>query len=127
MPDIQSLISRVEAAMGPDRELDEAIFSALGWSPVPNPTNAMGLLGRWQREGAMTGHEGAPRYTAYLDAALRLLPDGHFWALTMRGENRGGFSACCQCDGPLTWIDAATPALALCAAALRSRAQQGEG
>lgn len=65
---------------------------------------------------------------AWLDAALTLVPDGAFWSITMRGENRGGFHACCQLQGDLDWREAATAPLAICAASLRARAlAAGEG
>ena len=45
----------------------------------------------------------------------------------MRGVVRGGFSATCQPEGnALVWHDAATPALALTAAALRAIAAKDQ-
>lgn len=54
---------------------------------------------------------------AYTDAALLLVPDGCKWAVTSRN------SACCNPDhiAPLDWVFAATPALAIAAAALRAK------
>ncbi len=71
------LSERVERAEGPSRELDEAFALALGWSQVENPTKAMGLMGRWRdANGEMTDHFGVPRFTASLDAAMTLVPEG---------------------------------------------------
>lgn len=137
MPSLNELIEKIEAAGEGSRELDAGIFSALGWSPVPNPHNAMGLLNRWQREGAMTGHEGPPMYSTSLDAAQRLLPD------LLPGQ--GGWRVECHTDlvrkfHADVWVhlhaepgdrwfkgsSKATAALALCAAALKARAQTQE-
>ena len=69
----------------------------------------------------------APRpFLHSLDAAMTLVPEGCFYGFLMDGDG-GGFIACCQFAGPdqappeLLWIKAATPALALTAAALRAR------
>jgi hypothetical protein len=61
---------------------------------------------------------------AYESAAMKLLPKGCFWAITMRGVKRGGYHACCQLSGDLDWREAKTPALALLAAICRA---MGEG
>lgn len=61
-------------------------------------------------------------FTSSLDAAMTLKPDDHYWSLVMKGDETGGFTACCQREGQMVWHDAATPALALCAAFLRARA-----
>lgn len=109
---MNDLIERIEAASGPDRALDHEIYEYLG-SPVVRMVSATTYgtdLVNW-----------APFYTASVDAALTLVPEGHFWALNMAGDE-SGFDAMCQADGPVTWTRAATPALALCAAALKSRA-----
>lgn len=132
------LAERVEKVSGPDRDVEEDIARALGWSPVPNPTHAGGLVGRWyDSNGKMSGMEGPPLFTRSLDAAMTLVPEGclatvrHLWG----GSERCGYAIVhtyCddaeECDGKLHLDDyvslAATPALALCAAALRARAQQ---
>ena len=101
MSDIADLIARVEAAQGPDRELDAEI-------------HALGLT--------VDSRLVIPRaYTASLDAAAALVPDGGDWS-RHRGVN-GQMTM--QVWGPdAMWpglSQAATPALALCAAALRAR------
>lgn len=95
---MNDLITRLERAEGPDRELDWAIHIRDG------------LLG----VGMYGDH---PRYTASIDAALTLVPEGWKWAVTSRN------SACCheQHVAPLNWAYAPTPALALCIAALRAQ------
>lgn len=61
---------------------------------------------------------------AFLSTAEMLVPEGHFWSVTVRSERRGGFSACCVHSGPLEWSTAATPALALTASCLKAMAME---
>lgn len=60
-------------------------------------------------------------YTASLDAAMTLVPEGWFWTGGRDREGRGAMAVVSQ-DDCLVPAVAATPALALCAAALRARA-----
>ena len=73
---------------------------------------AMGDIGR------------VPVYTRSIDAAVTLVPEPGKWSITAAS---GGHweAAVWLVDGTnLDWIKAATPALALCAAALKARAQE---
>lgn len=113
--ELNALADEVAALDGPSREMDariEALF-----------TNERGLrpLAFFQQELAIGKRRPLP-FTASLDAAMTLAPDSAFWSITMRGENRGGFDACCQIEGPMVWHTGATPAIALTAAALRAHA-----
>ena len=123
MDDLNTLAGRVEAATGPDRELDAAIANAVGAE-------------HGQKSGWSNGENGdyfvidecAPRYTASIDAALTLVPDG--WSV-LSAWNPTGRCKCDLSDGPMdgqnrTWIGSEpcpTPALALTAAALRAGAK----
>lgn len=122
---LANLVERIENAIGSDRALDEAIATALGWRPVPNPTFAGGLCGRWyDADGKMTSHFGVPRYTASLDDAMGLVMLGAKLAYQNFGD----------VDGRHMWLvspnerfaSAATAPLALCATALRAREQEGD-
>lgn len=95
---MNDLITRLESADGPDRELDAMIQHRI--------TSGVGC-------GAA---QDAPRYTASIDAALTLVPDGWDWELYPRE------AALIHPDlpGADVFADAATPALALCIAALRA-------
>jgi len=97
---MQSLSDRVAALSGPDREVDAEIMRVV-----------------------KTAKFVAPCYTASLDHAMTLVPEGFDrWAVTARNS-----AVCARSDGVeyqvrlLDWVFAATPALALCAAALRAR------
>jgi hypothetical protein len=120
-----ALAERCEAAAGPDYQMGLAIAEAAGYRPVPNPTSAGGLVGRWyDPDGCMTTHEGPPLFTASVDAALTLVPKG--WSKRQYGTD--GFSDS-PCYATLTYdalrfARAKTEPLAICAAALRARAAQ---
>ena len=90
-----TLAERCEQAAGPDAGLDLAIWTSLldtpGFRPPPSP---------WRTD-----------YTASLDAAVTLVPEGCGWMVMGNAAKVKRWPS-----------RAATPALALCAAALRARA-----
>ncbi len=112
MSKLLELADRVEALSGPDREVDCLIADAV-LGPVRKPY--------------VRGH--CEKYTASLDAAMSLVPDGCTWGLTtsqrqgtlaeVYREDANGLTYGRQPSGR-----AALPAPALCAAALRARASQ---
>ena len=153
MTDIATLIARLAAATGPDREIDLAIALALepegeiakitqdrrGFDGKPGM--AWQIVGqsvcfeKFTADGRCTYNGGRPlpAYTRSLDDALTLLPAGTWWLM---GAGQ------CRPDEPLygaavqraVWLDdgpdplgegehAANPALALCLACLRARAE----
>lgn len=125
---LEELARRCETATGPDRELDEAIASAFGWKPWPRYGDD-----RWQNPANLMVEVLRP-YTASLDTALTLVPEG--WHLQLADWSEpvltkfGPWQAILSPPGIRTGLDglgtrcehAATPSLALCAAALRTRA-----
>jgi hypothetical protein len=133
------LAERCEAAVGPDRELDADIcIAALGWSEIPSEEgdwrSLKGPSGRINvtRNGSNGGFAGdkLPKFTASLDAAMTLVPEG--WAIQsvrsadgMHGGANLYFFADSSSNEPTSRAagNGKTPALALCAAALRSHAQ----
>ena len=123
---MRELIARLEAATGPDRELDAAIAVQVGINPD------------YQGDGRY----GCPKFSASLDAALTLVPEGWEWSISGSGT-----AAICSC-----WNDdyaevfpstdrkqprhtpmerwhpkTATPALALCIAALKAKKDSPNG
>lgn len=128
---IASIIERVEAATGPDRDVDAAI------APIPGlrVVDEGHPLGRccYDENGRLAA---LPRYTASLDAAMTLVPEGAGRMIETQQLNRPtksgawarvritqvcGFTVGDEGHG-------ATLPLALCAAALRCRAAlQNEG
>jgi hypothetical protein len=151
-----ALAERCEKATGPDRELDAEIAVAIEYE-LPNPMGECrahlrvphlsdeceaGTYWLVQRSGMSL--QTAPRYTASLDAAIELVPEGWDWLVRNDVEERGSFANVSRpnkqhiidtwdeerrcfyagnTDG-CNYAQAATPALALTAAALRARAAQ---
>lgn len=117
------LIAALEKATGPDRELDAAIALALGW------TKHVRVWGyAWTRaDGSDATWNGLPAYTASIDAAVSLVPDGwcpligqnvhhrHWSCLVQRVTDSGDIES--------RHDSAATPAIALCIAALKASAE----
>lgn len=114
--ELVKLAARCEAASGPDRELDREIAISVGhpWDYVAD----------W----GLRGHERptAFPYTASIDAAMTLVPE-ECWEVGVRATLGGkGFAYISapraeKNAGHIHYgANAATPALALCAAALRA-------
>ena len=100
-----ALAERCEQAAKPDRELDFAIAAGVDWPDSPH------------------SHQHARRYTASLDAAVTLVPEGHEWLR----KNPESMTVYRVPDDLKEWAQhiygrGNTTSLALCAAALRARA-----
>ena len=117
MTDLSELIARIEAASGPDRELDFWISVRVEGTRY---TDA-----ELQADIDLVGIEGMHipfAYTASIDAALTLVPEGYFPTIDFVAcrcwiRDAQGFDMPHGC----AYGCGATPALALCAAALRAR------
>jgi len=131
--EVLALADRAEKATGPDRELDADISRALGWFQKPvtmryaNP-DAVVTEHYWTFEGDSRGawSTTAPHlFTASLDAAMTLVPEG--WQVEMVIRDEGAAAQLFDTiRGPSEpWIRkmSATPALALTAACLRALAE----
>jgi len=133
------LADRCEAAIGPDRELDAEIVAALRMFPknvgfvwkadLKANCPQVGAVECCTRLGTGGPWFKAKPVTASIEAALSLLVPATLWAIGSMED--GPFARLCwpQPDGGYGggYIEtaAATPALALCAAALRARAAEG--
>lgn len=115
------LSDRVERLEGPDREIDGLIMQAL--NPERDFHEFEDCLGMRDLEDGMAFEMPKP-YTASLDAAMSLLPEGCTWNLSV---GRVAIVQVTDCTGgptvapPDFEATAATPAIALCAAALKAR------
>lgn len=129
--DIADLIAKLEVATGPDRMLDEAIAIAAFPDLAVMPRTD---IGGWVHPSY--GRIAPPSYyTSSIDAALTLVPEGAVWHVMTDygGLNRAKIgppgnpraSVYVDADRP-TFVqeDGATPALALCIAALKAHANQ---
>lgn len=158
MTDLMELASRVEAGEGPDRELDAAIGVAVAgyFLGEPRYPGAERRYGYVDKEGCRVepGNGAAdrliPPYTASLDAAMTLVPEG--WAIdkiSMWPASPEGASNATEPQSSVSMVGtslerygrrmvwgysgkegraeatSSTPARALTAAALRARAHQG--
>ena len=146
MSDIASLIARLEAATGPSRKLDGDIAATLRIPLLGAPdwlvnwdgdfgADAKGQVACLHSDGRRGVNWSPPYLTSLIDDALRLVPEGHRWLIDRRpmaAQRTDGYRAQVyreahayasdMSDMPTAW--AATPALALCIAALRAKAAQ---
>jgi hypothetical protein len=120
--DLLALAERVEQASGPDRELDAEIAAATGALYGPRHKTYI------ESRTIEYIEESALRYTASLDAAMRLVPEDGFGSLIAGKWPDGSTGFVAVVTKPSrAEAEARTPALALTAAALRTQATQGEG
>lgn len=125
--DLLRLAERVEKLEGPDRRLDFDLWVILtnptGFPALSEPEeNRTSWFDTWKDKG------GFPRYTASLDAAMSLVPEG--WKVCLCVDERPGFANVHKLvggEGPTNIAHASTLALALTAAALRALAAQADG
>lgn len=122
---LTELADRVEALSGPCRTTDALIAEAVGAKHGPD--------GGWCNDDNgdyWTTDECADLYTASMDAAMSLLPEGWFLELEQHSASwTASLASHLWFDDRRETVDggAATPALALTAASLRSIASQVEG
>lgn len=132
--DLEELACRVEGLNGPSREVDAEIAKALD---LPH-----GQKGGWYANDSgdhWVVMECAGRFTASLDAAMTLIPEGERrWSMDRHlngdplfGEYQARIALDLAADDPEELSgqgigDGATPALALTAAALRARTALAE-
>lgn len=117
-----ALAERCEQATGPDRELDADIARLVGWTKVHfSPLDPDFLSGL--QPGKPDYWRAVSEFTASLDAALTLVPEGLKWAC--------GFSQRVPHNAQV-WTSAgfyegecdSNRAIAVCVAALRARAAE---
>jgi len=126
MTDLTELAKRVEAATGPDRELAIKVWLALVADDASRKAYAEGLEisqeeANWRADYMMGGFDPL----SSLDAAMTLVPEGS--AVEIAAPPTASCHAAVFTGEAWHKGFAATPALALAAAALRALATQGEG
>lgn len=117
---MKDLIERLERATGPDSELDEAIALVLGWTHQKMRGDAKPY---WRKPGVTEYYMRSivPAYTASLDAALTLVPEGWMWDVSSSGCAWIMRNDDSICDSQIVIGGVKSPAIALCIAALRAR------
>lgn len=126
------LAERCERATGPDRELDYEIAAAVNlWLAEQAYSRVPGDNGWYSETPFIKGaNKVAPSsdYTASIDAAMTLVPEGLHWVLKSSDPKAvariGGWKTG---NYRIIGADAATRTLALCAAALRARSTDVQG
>jgi hypothetical protein len=121
--DLLDLAEIVERASVPDRRLDFDI-----WSVVTEPTGFPALgepeATRTQWFYTWKDHDGFPRYTESVDAAMTLVPEGIKWKVGWGYSDKGPTLVGWAGVGSPRIYEAASPAAALTAACLRAMAKQ---
>lgn len=123
-----ALADRCEAASGPDRELDCLIMDALerwpdGWVRQESKVWGEGGPVFYHHPGGQPEWRVADSFTASIDAALTLVPEG--WRRDiMDADNSDGLCRLETEDDREIHTRGKTWALALCAAALRAQASE---
>lgn len=144
MSDLTDIIARLEKCTGPDRELDKAVFEAACLEELFAQYKAQSWFCSIDCNsfGFNTGGEppviwcGAlPRYTASIEAALTLVPEGYAWQLRRNVSADGDMIYCnaqvWQFSNPrdeetaIYWSNSheSAPAIALCIAIFKARQQ----
>jgi len=118
-----TLLERLEALTGPCRECDALIGVALGWFKSepnkgwPEKVDYIDIRGGQITYPGSGFDQLVPAYTASIDAAMTLVPEGcDKWAVS--GRNAATVN---ERHAVVQWSYAATPAIALCIAALKVR------
>jgi hypothetical protein len=143
---LADLIERLKQATGPDRELDRMI-AVHPKTPSCGVAKGTELHRVAEAEGCGSLDDNGvfhpifviPRYTESLDAAMTLVPEGWSWHLSGGDLSVGGKPYACIASnelsgGPEPWLEereveeatAATPAIALCIAALTAISKGAE-
>jgi hypothetical protein len=108
---LSGLIDRMQKAEAPDRDLDAEVYRVCVGEVWSGP-----LSGHWTSDGKAP----IPHYTASIDDALTLVPDEHDWIIASVNGQVGGTPYACVGSEQAHY--GATPALSLCLAALKARA-----
>lgn len=117
---VSDLLAKLEAAVEGSRELDEAVWRKFGGSVILVEEAGGHQYRRWMDSDNARWAEKLTTFTDSIDCALQLVPGALDWDLKTANHRKGYVALI---FGPkLTFrSDARTPALALCAAALKAR------
>lgn len=118
---LAELIDRLEKATEPDGVLDDELARIAGWT-FQKMTGDAKPYWREPGETAYYMRSKRPSFTASIDAALTLVPDGHGWVIDFMDpyepEAMCGQGWCGRDHGD---PDPKQPAIMLCIAALKAR------
>lgn len=122
---MKEIIERLLTGTG--READALIARAIGWACVMKDPQAENHWYCWRKEYRSGEWMPLPRYTASIDAAMTLVPEGWTVAHITQNDDKSWFVE--LREGFLTSytrvvmspLKTSTPAIALCIAALKAR------
>lgn len=129
--DRADLIDRLEKAAGHDDGLNDAIAVSQGWKPHRTKVDDLEFTTWTTPSGEKRSL--CPWYTSSIDAALALVPEGWAWRVMQEGPFATGRASKPRAElaepvdefgpgvGVRAQVEAATPAIALCIAALKVR------
>jgi hypothetical protein len=119
---MKDLIERLEKATGPDRELDAKLAFVNGAWAAGVDEGVPWV--QWAKNTAVEINDELPRYTASIDAALTLVPEGWEWELYSNPPSawlcERGYDPDTY-NGKTALASTKSPAIALCIAALKAR------
>jgi len=125
---MKELIERLGKATGPDRTLEFYIAFAVRWRPDGESARSFAeheakhdYATAWIAHAPFRSRWNIPHYTASIDAALTLVPEGWMWDVASSGcawIMRDGDSVC---DSQIVIGGIESPAIAICIAALKAR------
>ena len=117
-----TLLRRIETAEAGSRELSDEVLLELGWEYFPPKSKRYMRPRTWRNEKArVLADHIAPCPTTKLQDAVDLVPEGMPYALIYEPKLEKPLGAIAGDLDLLRMTRAATPALALCAALLRSK------
>lgn len=115
-----ALLGRLRAATGSDRELDAEIARACGWTELVG--TGLDRRGTQGKPPGRIGWAWVPAYTGSLDAAASLVPPNTGWIVRADPAGASARTWPHGAEAPDAELErGATPALALCIAALHAR------
>jgi hypothetical protein len=126
MTDLLNLAEQCERADAPDREVDTQIWLATTPGASRCSSTVKSSKGLWpdyvidETRDASGRLIIVPAFTGSIDAAMRLVPEGHDYCLSKGCDEHPLVSIALANMVAESQSTAATPALALCAAALRA-------
>ena len=121
---IEALITKLEAATEGSRALSDEVLLTCGWQRSNHQDRRSCY---WTSPDGRT-HSRRPDPTRSLDDAVTLVPEGWLWSVGVQNTHKrtGPSAFIWKPDVKAQFIEAATPALALCIAALKARLVQAE-
>jgi len=124
------LARRCEETEGPSYALEHSIYKTVNPDGYQRRVDTLlaGPMGPRLSPVDYDGYIVPPAYTSSLDAAMALVPEGWLWQVELIGHQTKG-----RIGAAMVWLKhrqvkhgkAATPALALCATALRAGGENG--